>query len=80
MAISLSSFVDNLAEQIHKIKCKDCDCFLNMKVSMKIYTIYLINYVYIVIKTSQKRLTKNKKNKSKTYSFFLLVLITLFCC
>ena len=61
MAISLSSFVDNLAEQIHKIKCKDCDCFLNMKVSMKIYTIYLINYVYIVIKTSQKRLTKNKK-------------------
>ena len=80
MAISLSSFVDNLAEQIHKIKCKDCDCFLNMKVSMKIYTIYLINYVYIVIKTSQKRLTKNKKNKSKTYSSFLLVLITLFCC
>ena len=25
MAISLSSVVDNLTEEIHKIKCKDCD-------------------------------------------------------
>ena len=28
MAISLSNLVDNLAEGIHKIKCKDCNCFL----------------------------------------------------
>ena len=28
MASSSSNFVDNLAEGIHKIKCKDCDCFL----------------------------------------------------
>ena len=28
MATSLSNLVDNLAERIHKIKCKDCDCFL----------------------------------------------------
>ena len=28
MASSLSDFVDNLAEGIHKIKCKYCDCFL----------------------------------------------------
>ena len=28
MASSLSNLVDNLAEEIHKIKCKDCDCFL----------------------------------------------------
>ena len=28
MASSLSNFVDNLPEGIHKIKCKDCDCFL----------------------------------------------------
>ena len=28
MACSLSNLVDNLAEGIHKIKCKDCDCFL----------------------------------------------------
>ena len=29
MASSLSNLVDNLAEGIHKIKCKDCDCFLD---------------------------------------------------
>ena len=28
MASSLSNLVDNLAERIHKIKYKDCDCFL----------------------------------------------------
>ena len=28
MATLLSNFVDNLTERIHKIKCKDCDCFL----------------------------------------------------
>ena len=28
MAISLSNLVNNLTEGIHKIKCKDCDCFL----------------------------------------------------
>ena len=27
MASSLSYLIDNLAEGIHKIKCKDCDCF-----------------------------------------------------
>ena len=31
MATSLSKLVDTLTEGIHKIKCKDCDCFLNMK-------------------------------------------------
>ena len=28
MAISLSNLVDNLTEGIHRIKCIDCDCFL----------------------------------------------------
>ena len=28
MATSLPNLVDNLTEGIHKIKCKDCDCFL----------------------------------------------------
>ena len=27
MASSSSNLVDNLAEGIHKIQCKDCDCF-----------------------------------------------------
>ena len=28
MASSLSNLVNNLTEEIHKTKCKDCDCFL----------------------------------------------------
>ena len=36
MASSSSNIVDNIAGGIHKIKCKDCDCFLNVKVSAKI--------------------------------------------
>ena len=28
METSLPNLVDNLTEEIHKIKCKDCDCFL----------------------------------------------------
>ena len=28
MATSLSNLVDDLAEEIHKTKCKDCDYFL----------------------------------------------------
>ena len=28
MASSLSNLVDNLTERIHKVKCKDCDRFL----------------------------------------------------
>ena len=28
MATSLSNLADNLTEAIRKIKCKDCDCFL----------------------------------------------------
>ena len=28
MATSLLNLVDNLREEIHKIKCKDYDCFL----------------------------------------------------
>ena len=27
MVTSLSKLVGNLTEEIHKIKCKDCDCF-----------------------------------------------------
>ena len=28
MITSLSNFIDNITERIHKIKCKDWDCFL----------------------------------------------------
>ena len=36
MAGSLSNPVANLLEVIHKIKCKYCDFFLNMKVARTI--------------------------------------------
>ena len=36
MANLLSNLVDNLAVGILKIECKECDCFLNMKVSREI--------------------------------------------
>ena len=32
MATSLSNLVDNVTEGIHKIKCKDCDCFLEYEI------------------------------------------------
>ena len=32
MASSLSNLVDNLAEGIHKIKCKDCNYFLEYEI------------------------------------------------
>ena len=28
MATSFSNLVENIVEEIHKIKCKDCDCLL----------------------------------------------------
>ena len=31
MATSISNLADNLKEGIHKIKCKDYDCFLQYK-------------------------------------------------
>ena len=33
MAISLQNLAANLTDIIHKIKCKDCVVFLNMKTS-----------------------------------------------
>ena len=36
MVSSLSNLVDNLGEEIFKMKYKDCYCFLNMKFSMTI--------------------------------------------
>ena len=36
MASSLYNTVDNLAERIHKIKCKDCDCFLEYEIQTKL--------------------------------------------
>ena len=57
MATSLSDLVDNAAEGIHKIKCKDYDCFLEYE-SVKDN---LIKYVYLAMKIIQTELMKNFK-------------------
>ena len=56
MATSLSNLVDNLTEGIDKIKCKDCDCFLEYE-SVKDNLIK--TNVYLVIKIIETKLMKN---------------------
>ena len=55
MATSISNLVDNLKEGIHKIKCKDYDCFLQYK-SVKDN---LIKYKYL--SCNKDYLNKNKE-------------------
>ena len=53
MASSLSNLVDNLTERIHKMKSKDCGCFLEYKRNL------IIHNVYLAINVSEKSLMKN---------------------
>ena len=74
METSLSNLVDNLKEGVHKVKCKDCDCFFEYE-SVKDN---LIN-VYLVIKTIQKKIDEELKSDLGTYlSFLIMILINLF--
>ena len=43
MASSLANLIHNFAEGIHKIKCKDCDCFLEYEIVKD----NLIKYKYL---------------------------------
>ena len=43
MATSLSSLIDNITEEIYKIECNDCDCFLENE-SVKDNS---IKYIYL---------------------------------
>ena len=66
MATSISNLADNLKEGIHKIKCKDYDCFLQYK-SVKDN---LIKYKYL--SCNKDYLNKNKelnKQFKNTYKF-----------
>ena len=56
MATSFSNLVDNLTEGIHKIKCKDCDCFLAYE-SVRDNPIKV--NAYLAIKIIQTKLMKN---------------------
>ena len=68
MATSLSNLVDNLTEEIHKIKCKYCDCFL----VYKSVNDDLIKYKCLSCnKKYSNRLDEELKKKSKnTFKFF----------
>ena len=56
MATSLSNLVDNLTEEIQKIKCKDCDCFLEYES----FKDNLIKYKYLACnKDYSNKIMKN---------------------
>ena len=56
MATSLSNLLDNLTKTIRKIKCKDCDCFLEYESVED----NLMKYkVHLVIKIIQTKLVRN---------------------
>ena len=54
MATPLSNLVDNLTERIHKIKCKDCDCFHEYE-SVKNSSVNINAYLAIKIQTKLMR-------------------------
>ena len=67
MASSLSNLVDNVAEGIHKVKCKDYDCFLeyeNDKENSVKYKYLSCNKNY-----SKKYHEKLKKRFKNTFKF-----------
>ena len=67
MASSLSSLIDNLAKGIYKIKCKDCDCFLeyeSVKDNLIKYKCFSCNKYY-----SNKIYEKLKKRFRNTFRF-----------
>ena len=78
MASSLSNLVDNLAEGIHKIKCKDYDCFLvreSVSGNLIICKCLSCNKNY-----SNKLDEKLKKRFKNTLFFLIMISINLFYC
>ena len=68
------NLVDNLIEGIHKIKCKDCDCFLeyeSVKDSLIKYKCWSCN------KNHSNKIDeefKKKKKDSRTHFSFLIMI------
>ena len=67
MASSLSDLVNNLAEKIHKAKCKDCHCFLGDES----VTDNLIKYKYLSCnKDNSNKIDEELKKRFKnTFTF-----------
>ena len=76
MTRSLSSLVYNLAEGIHKIKFKDCDCFLEYE-SVKGN---LIKYKCLSCNKDYSNKLDEKSDLRIHLSFLIMILINLFCC
>lgn len=79
MVSSVSNPVDNLAERTHKIKCKDCSCFLEYE-SVKDN---LIKFKCLSCNPSySKKIDEELKNRFKNIflSFLKMILINLLCC
>ena len=78
MTSLLSNLADNLAEGIHKIRRKDCDCFLEYE---RVKNSLININTYLPIKIIQIGLMKNYKSDLKTYlSFLIIISINYFCC
>ena len=78
MASSLSNLVDNLTEEIHTTKCKDCDCFFEYERIKDI----LIKYECLSCNKdySNKLDEEQKRNYRTHFSFLTMISISLFCC
>ena len=79
MATSLSNLVDSLTEGIHKIKCNDCDFFLeyeSVKVNLIKYKCLSCNKDYSkkIDVELEKRFKKTFKFSNNNISKFLLLL------
>ena len=73
MVSSLSNLVYNLAEEIDKIKCKHCNCFLE-------YESINDNLILSCNKGYSKKLDEKLKINSKTHlSSLTMMSIHLFC-
>ena len=72
MATSVSNLVDNLTEGIHKIKCKDCDCFLESEIVKG----NLIKYKCLSCnKYYSNKLDKKLKKYSRTHFLTMMSII-----
>ena len=66
---SLSNFIDNLTERIHKIKCKDCDCFVEYEsVKDNLIKYKCLSYSKDYSNKLDTKLTERFKNTFKFYN------------
>ena len=77
MASSSSNLVDNLTEEIHKVKYKDCDYFLGYE-SVKDYLIK-DKCLFCNKNNSNKIVGELRKRSKNTNNFLIIVAINLFC-